>query len=240
MDFAKRARSRAVRKEAVANAVGALGASKYVHNRAYQQKKVHPYFRNTSGAEFAHPFDGRGLPSINAMVCAGTYDGVVPLAVFNIGYKRDSTFPVTLDPTHFNQVTVSGDTICIDLPSNYEAYSSAVMSHDLELAYAQHGKIYAAKNIQLEIVRHFVGNSTSAAFPMKTKYGRVTMASIDREGRGTTIDKVNVPAGKVFELGPLTQALVSVPDVGEVDRITGRVKQPQYLLTDKVIIRIKG
>tara|TARA_B100001778_G_C18492269_1_gene585618 strand:+ start:296 stop:1018 length:723 start_codon:yes stop_codon:yes gene_type:complete len=240
MDFVKRARARAVRKEATANAVGALGASKYVHNRAFEQRKVHPYFRTDAGAEFARPFDNKGLPSINAMVCAGTFDGIMPVAMFNVGYKRDSTFPATLDPTHFNQVNVTGDTITIDLPSNYEAYSSAVMSHGLELAYAQHGKIYAAKNIQLEVTRHFVGNSTSAAFPMRSKYGRIAMGSIDREGQGTTIEKINVPAGRVVELGPITQALVSVPDVGEVDRITGRVKKPQYLLTDKVIIRIKG
>ena len=39
-------------------------------------------------------------------------------------------------------------------------------------------------------------------------------------------------------LGLLTQALVKIPEVAEMDPITGLSVQPQYLITDRVTIKL--
>ena len=48
----------------------------------------------------------------------------------------------------------------------------------------------------------------------------------------------NVGANGKANLGPVTQAFVKIPEVAELDPETGLGARPQYLITDRVTIKL--
>ena len=237
MNFAKRARARQAYRQYRA---GALGSSTNQKNSRKTVNKLHPYLRGDDGAHFESPFDGTGLPSINAKINMVTMGQVLPMAVFNLGYAYKSTFPHTINPQQMNTVTVNGNVIDITMKSTPDDFAHAsTMMDGLEIGYSQHGKIFSAVPLKLTITRHFVGNSTSNAFPITSKFGRVTLVSTEGNNDGTAVQTLHVPAGKVVNLGAITQAFVSIPEIGAVNKLTGRVLTPQHLITDRVSILLE-
>ena len=52
------------------------------------------------------------------------------------------------------------------------------------------------------------------------------------------VKEFNVGANSLVNLGPVTQAFVKIPEVAELDPETGLTAQPQYLITDRVTIKL--
>jgi len=168
-----------------------------------------------------------------------TDSGEVPMAVFNLGYKQDNTFPKTLDVSLLNNIVVNGDEIVITLPKDEQGIANATgFYYGLDSAFTQHGKIFSAVPLTVLVSYHVNSNTTSTAFATKSRFGKTTLLKETMADESEFVKKYNVGANSLINLGPVTQAFVKIPEVAELDPETGLAAQSQYLITDRVTIKL--
>jgi len=236
VDFADRARRRLQGIEDNAT----LNSSRVNFRQDFiRQNNIHHFLLGGRGVSFGSPFDGIGLPSHNITMMTVNDSGEVPLAVLNIGYKQNNTFPKMLDVSLLNNIQISGDEIVITMPKDEEGIANATgMYYGLDSAFSQHAKIFSSVPLRLLVDYHISSNTTSSAFNVKSKFGRTRLLKESMTNESEFVKEFNIGANGVVNLGELTQALVKIPDVAELDPQTGQAKQPQYLITDRVTIKL--
>ena len=236
VNFANRAdeRARRIQENATLNSSRVNFRQNYIRTN-----KIHHFLLGSKGVSFGAPFDGVGLPSHNVIMCMVNDAGELPMAVVNIGYKQNNTFPKTLDVSQLNNIQIRGDEIIITMPKDEEGIANATgMYYGLDSAFTQHGKIFSAVPLRVLVSYHVSSNSTSNAFKVKSKYGRTKLIKESMTNESEFVKEFNIGANGVVNLGELTQALVKTPDVAELDPQTGLAMHPQYLITDRVSIKL--
>ena len=236
VDFAKRAKDRARNNERNAT----LNSSRVNFRQNYiRQNNIHHFLLGGRGVSFGTPFDGVGLASHNVTIMTIGESGELPLAVVNIGYKQSNTFPKTLDVSLINNIQVIDNEIVITMPKDEEGISNATgMYYGLDSAFSQHGKIFSSVPLKVLVSYHISSNTTSSAFSIKSKYGKTKLIKESMTNESEFVKEFNIGANGVVNLGELTQALVKIPDVAELDQETGLAMHPQYLITDRVTIKL--
>jgi hypothetical protein len=236
VDFADRARRRLQGIEDNAT----LNSSRVNFRQNFiRQNNIHHFLLGGRGVSFGTPFDGVGLPSHNVTIMTINDNGEVPMAVINIGYKQNNTFPKMLDVSLLNNIQVIDNEVIITMPKNEEGMANATgMYYGLNSAFSQHGKIFSAVPLRLLVSYHISSNSTSSAFKVKSKYGKTRLLKESMTNESEFVKEFNIGANGIVDLGELTQALVKIPDVAEVDPQTGLAMHPQYLITDRVTIKL--
>lgn len=236
VNFAERAKDRARINERNAT----LNSSRVNFRQNYiRTNKIHHFLLGSKGVSFGAPFDGVGLPSHNVIMCMVNDAGELPMAVVNVGYKQNNTFPKTLDVSQLNNIQIRGDEIVITMPKDEEGVANATgMYYGLDSAFTQHGKIFSAVPLRVLVSYHISSNTTSNAFSVKSKYGRTKLIKESMTNESEFTKEFRVGANGVVNLGELTQALVKIPDVAELDPETGLAMHPQYLITDRVTIKL--
>ncbi len=238
MNYADRARQRQQKMDRATN-ISAAGARFNQPPHMRKKHTLHNYLLLDRGVSFGVPFDGVGLPSHNAIMMGVTEDGESPIAVFNLGYKQTSTFPKTLNPSQINQVTAGGDEIVITMPQTEQGIANAVgFYYGLDASISQHGKMFSTVPLKVVITKHFSKNATSDAFSVNSKYGRTRVLTANMNTENETSVVHYVSKNQMLNLRELTHALVKIPQPGEVDSRTGFLKQPQYMITDRVTIKL--
>ena len=200
---------------------------------------IHHFLLGGKGVSFGAPFDGVGLPSHNVTITTVTDSGEVPIVVFNLGFKQDNTFPKTLDVSLLNNIVVNGDEIVITLPKDEQGIANATgFYYGLNSAFTQYGKIFSAVPLKVLVSYHINSNTTSTAFATKSRFGRTTLLKETMADESEFVKQYNVGTNSLVNLGPVTQALVKIPEVAELDPETGLAAQSQYLITDRVTIKL--
>lgn len=233
VNFAKKARADAQLRET-------LSSSKVNFRQNFiSTNKIHHYLLGGKGVSFGAPFDGIGLASHNVIITTVNDSGEVPIAVFNLGYKQENTFPKTLDVSLLNNITELGDEIVITLPKDEQGIANATgFYYGLNSSFTQHGKIFSSVPLKVLVTYHITSNSTSGAFKTSSKFGRTTLLKETMSNESEFVKEYNVGANALVNLGPVTQAFVQIPEVAELDPETGLATQPQYLITDRVTIKL--
>jgi len=204
-----------------------------------RKQKVHHYLLGTQGVSYGAPFDGKGLPSHNVTIMTVNDAGRVPVAVFNVGYKQNNTFPKTLDVSLLNNIMVNGNEIVINLPRDEQGIANATgFYYGLNSSFTQHGKIFSAVPLRVQITYHINSNTTSSSFATQSRFGKTTLLKETMTDESEFVKEFNVGANSLVNLGPVTQAFVKIPEVAELDPETGLTAQPQYLITDRVTIKL--
>ena len=234
VNFADKARQDAQRREAIA----ASSRSNYRQNWIHKNK-VHHFLLGTKGVSFGAPFDGVGLPSHNVTVCTVNEMGEIPVAVFNLGYKQENTFPKTLDVSHLNNIMVSANEITIKMPSNEQGIANATgFYYGLNSSFTQHGKLFSSVPLRILVTYHVTSNTTSKAFSTSSRFGKTTLLKETMSDESEFMKEFKVGANGKINLGPVTQAFVKIPEVGQLDPETGIPAEPQYMITDRVTIKL--
>jgi len=235
VNFARKARDDATRREKTLSSSSRMNFQRnWVH-----QNKIHHFLLGSKGVSFGAPFDNIGLPSHNVTVCTINDSGEVPIAVFNIGYKQENTFPKTLDVSQLNNITVSANEITITMPKDEEGIANATgFYYGLNSAFTQHGKIFSSVPLKILVTYHVTSNTTSRAFSTRSRFGKTTLLKETMSNESEFVREFRVGANGKTNLGPITQALVNIPEVGELDPQTGLAAQPQYMITDRVTIKL--
>jgi hypothetical protein len=228
------------RRESQARENASFSSSRVNHRQNWISKnKIHHFLLGTKGVSFGAPFDGIGLPSHNVTMCAVSDYGELPVAVFNLGYKQENTFPKTLDVSQLNNIMVSGNEITITLPKNEEGIANATgFYYGLDSAFTQHGKIFSSTPMRILVTYHVTSNTTSDAFATTSRFGKTTLLRETMSDESEFMKEFKVGANGKVNLGPITQAFVKIPEVGEIDPVTGRAAEPQYMITDRVTIKL--
>ena len=237
VNFAERAKEQVAINDA-ANTLSARSRSNHRQN-FIAQHDIHHYLLGGQGVSFGAPFDGVGLPSHNVTMMTITDAGELPMAVLNVGYKQENTFPKTLDVSALNNIMVEGDEIVITLPRNEEGIANATgFYYGLNSSFSQYGKIFSAVPLTARVTWHINSNATSNAFSTRSKFGKTTLLKSTMANESEFSKDFQVGVNGKKNLGLLTQALVKIPEVAEMDPITGLSVQPQYLITDRVTIKL--
>lgn len=234
VNFAHKARKAASDREAT------LSSSRSNYRQTWIRKHdIHPFLLGNKGVSFGAPFDRIGLPSHNVTLCTVADSGEVPIAVFNLGYKQENTFPKTLDVSHLNNIMVSGNEIQITMPKDEQGIANATgFYYGLNSAFTQHGKIFSAIPLRILVTYHTNSNTTSNAFSTSSRFGKTTLLKETMHNESEFMKEFKVGANGKVNLGPVTQAFVNIPEVGELDPETGLAVEPQYLITDRVTIKL--
>ena len=234
VNFADKAR----RESQGRDTFSASSRAKYRQNWIHKNK-VHHFLLGRKGVSFGAPFDGSGLPSHNVTVCTINDLGEMPVAVFNLGYKQQNTFPKTLDVSHLNNIVVDGNEIIIKMPSDEHGIANATgFYYGLNSAFTQHGKLFSAVPLRILVTYHVTSNTTSKAFSTSSRFGKTTLLKETMSDESEFIKEFKVGANGKVNLGPVTQAFVKIPEVGELDPETGLPAEPQYMITDRVTIKL--
>ena len=235
VNFARKARDDANRRE---NTLSASSPMNYQRNWVHRNK-IHHFLLGDKGVSFGAPFDNAGLPSHNVVVCSVNDSGEVPVAVFNLGYKQENTFPKTLDVSQLNNITVSANEITITMPKDEEGIANATgFYYGLKSAFTQHGKLFSSVPLRVIVTHHVTSNTTSRAFSTSSRFGKTTLLKETMSDESEFSKEFRVGANGKINLGPVTQAFVNIPEVGELDRETGLAAQPQYMIPDRVTIKL--
>jgi len=234
VNFARKAKDDAHRRDAT------LRSSRSNYRQTWVRKHdIHPFLLGNKGVSFGAPFDRIGLPSHNVTLCTIADSGEVPIAVFNLGYKQENTFPKTLDVSHLNNIMVNGNEIVITMPKDEQGIANATgFYYGLNSAFTQHGKLFSAVPLRIIVTYHVTSNTTSSAFSASSRFGRTTLLKETMSDESEFMKEFKVGAKGKINLGPVTQAFVKIPDVGELDPETGLAVEPQYLITDRVTIKL--
>ena len=234
VNFADKARQDAQRREVIAASSRAKYRQNWIH-----KNRVHHFLLGTKGVSFGAPFDGVGLPSHNVTVCTINDMGEMPVAVFNLGYKQENTFPKTLDVSHLNNIMVSANEITIKMPSDEQGIANATgFYYGLNSSFTQHGKLFSAVPLRILVTYHVTSNTTSKAFSTSSRFGKTTLLKETMSDESEFMKEFKVGANGKINLGPVTQAFVKIPEVGELDPETGIPAEPQYMITDRVTIKL--
>lgn len=235
VNFAHKARDDAKRRD---SAISASSRTKYRQNWIHKNK-VHHFLLGNKGVSFGAPFDGIGLPSHNVTLCTIGDMGEMPVAVFNLGYKQENTFPKTLDVSQLNNIMVGGNEITITMPKDEQGIANATgFYYGLNSGFTQYGKLFSSVPMKVMITYHVTSNTTSKAFSTSSRFGKTTLLKETMSDESEFMKEFKVGANGKINLGPVTQAFVKIPEVGQLDPQTGLPVEPQYMITDRVTIKL--
>ncbi len=235
VNFAHKARDDANRRD---SALSSSSRMKYRQNWIHKNK-IHHFLLGNKGVSFGAPFDGVGLPSHNVTLCTVGDLGEMPVAVFNLGYKQENTFPKTLDVSQLNNIMVGGNEITITMPKDEQGIANATgFYYGLNSGFTQYGKMFSSVPLRILVTYHVTSNTTSKAFSTSSRFGKTTLLKETMSDESEFTKEFKVGANSKVNLGPVTQAFVKIPEVAELDPETGLTSQPQYMITDRVTIKL--
>lgn len=235
VNFAHKARDDANRRD---SALSSSSRMKYRQNWIHKNK-IHHFLLGNKGVSFGAPFDGVGLPSHNVTLCTVGDLGEMPVAVFNLGYKQENTFPKTLDVSQLNNIMVGGNEITITMPKDEQGIANATgFYYGLNSGFTQYGKMFSSVPLRILVTYHVTSNTTSNAFSTSSRFGKTTLLKETMSDESEFTKEFKVGANSKVNLGPVTQAFVKIPEVAELDPETGLTSQPQYMITDRVTIKL--
>ena len=203
------------------------------------KKKIPHFLLGNKGVSCGAPFDGVGLPSHNVTLCTIGDMGEMPVAVFNLGYKQENTFPKTLDVSQLNNIMVGGNEITITMPKDEQGIANATgFYYGLNSSFTQYGKMFSAVPLRILVTYHVTSNTTSRAFSTSSRFGKTTLLKETMSDESEFTKEFKIGANSKINLGPVTQAFVKIPEVAELEPETGLPAEPQYMITDRVTIKL--